>query len=179
MIGNFIRNNRIVAAIMVVVRLVLGWKWVTSGWGKVTGGFDASGYLNGAVAKAAGENPVVSGWWGSFVETFALPNVKLFNFLVPWGELLVGIGLILGCFTIFAAMMGMTMNFSFLLSGTISTNPEMAIFAILIVVAGANAGRYGLDRYVMPKLRSLFFRKNKEEQVGGQGERNVLEPEHI
>ncbi|WP_179223719.1 hypothetical protein [Paenibacillus tyrfis] len=38
---------------MTLVRLYIGWKWLSAGWGKLTGAnpFDASGFLKGAVAK--------------------------------------------------------------------------------------------------------------------------------
>ncbi|COI12727.1 Uncharacterised protein [Streptococcus pneumoniae] len=48
------------------------------------------------------------------------------------------------------------MNLSFLLSGTVSVNPNLLILTMFILVAGQNAGRIGLDGYVFPKL----FRKN-------------------
>ena len=49
------------------------------------------------------------------------------------------------------------MNTAFLLSGTVSTNPNMILLSILILVAGHNAGRVGLDGFVFQKL----FHKNK------------------
>jgi len=54
------------------------------------------------------------------------------------------------------------LNFMFLFAGTVSTNPLLAALGMLILVAGANAGRFGLDRYVMPALRKLFNRKPEE-----------------
>jgi thiosulfate dehydrogenase (quinone) large subunit len=83
-----------------------------------------------------------------------LPNAGLFSFLVMWGEILVGIALILGVFTNFAALMGIVMNFAFLFSGTVSTNAQMVLLTVFVLIAGANAGRYGLDRWVMPYLRN-------------------------
>lgn len=77
-------------------------------------------------------------------------------FLVQWGEILVGLGLILGGLTKTAAFFGIIMNLSFLLSGTVSVNPNLLILTMFILVAGQNAGRIGLDGYVFPKL----FRKN-------------------
>ncbi|MCT2197656.1 DoxX family membrane protein, partial [Paenibacillus sp. p3-SID1389] len=71
----------------------------------------------------------------AFLEHFALPNVGLFNFLVPYGEFLVGLGLILGTFTTFAALMGFVMNAAFLFSGTVSTNAQMLILEVLVLVA--------------------------------------------
>lgn len=159
MVVKFLRENKIAAWLLTVVRLYLGWAWMTAGWGKVKGNFDATGYLHGAIARAGGESPVVKAWWAAFLEGFALPNVELFNFLVAWGEFLVGIGLLLGCFTVFAALMGTIMNLAFLFSGTISTNPEMLLMGILLLVAGANAGRIGLDRYILPWLRGLASEK--------------------
>jgi thiosulfate dehydrogenase [quinone] large subunit len=139
---------------------------LTSGYGKIASGqFDASGYIQGAVAAAGGENPTVQAWWGSFLETVALPNAELFSFLVMWGELLVGLALILGIFTNFSAIMGITMNFAFLFSGTVSTNALMVLFTIFIIAAGANAGKYGLDRWVIPFFKERVpFNKGKKQE---------------
>ncbi|GGK27753.1 hypothetical protein GCM10010965_20740 [Caldalkalibacillus thermarum] len=170
MFVKFLRESAVAAWLLLIARLWLGWKWLKAGWGKVTGEFDASGYLQGAIAKASGDNPVVQEWWANFLSGFALPNVQLFNFLVAWGELLVGLGLILGTFTTFATLMGVVMNFAFLFSGTISTNPNMVLVAIFILVAGANAGKIGLDRWVIPYIRqgvqALLNRGKELKQTG-------------
>lgn len=159
MFVRFLRESKIAATALLLMRLYLGYKWLTSGWGKVTGGgFDASGYLHGAVANATGENATVQPWWANFLEAIAIPNAGLFSYLVMWGEVLVGIALILGIFTTFAALMGAIMNFSFLFSGTISVNPQMLLWTIFILVAGYNAGRVGLDRYILPVFRQRFTR---------------------
>ncbi|WP_078544851.1 DoxX family protein [Litchfieldia alkalitelluris] len=162
MFYTFLRENKIAAAVMVFLRLYLGYQWITSGWDKVTGGFDASGYLQGAVQKATGEHPAVQGWWASFLEGFAIPNVGLFNVLVPWGEVLVGIALILGLFTTFAGLMGIVMNFAFMFSGTTSTNPQMVLITFFILVAGSNAGKFGLDYYVIPYIKKAFGKKDNQ-----------------
>jgi len=151
---NFIRENKVVAGILTFIRIYIGYAWLTAGIGKLTGGgFDASGFIQGAIANAGGEHPAVQGWWATFLEAVALPNAELFSFMVMWGEILVGAALILGIFTNFAALMGMTMNFAFLFSGTVSTNAQMVLLTVFLVVAGFNAGRYGLDRWVIPFLK--------------------------
>ncbi|HLQ72519.1 MAG TPA: DoxX family protein, partial [Bacillota bacterium] len=146
MFVHFMRNHKIVAGVLAFLRIYIGYEWFTSGIGKVMGGFDASGFIEGAIVQAGGEHPAVQGWWAAFLEHVALPNAGLFSFLVMWGEVLVGLALILGLFTNFAALMGIVMNFAFLFSGTISTNGVMILITIFILVSGANAGRYGLDR---------------------------------
>ncbi|RSK26838.1 DoxX family protein [Bacillus sp. HMF5848] len=165
MIVKWLRENNIAAGLMVVFRLYLGYAWLTAGWNKIVGGFDASGYLKGAVGKATGDHPAVQGWWASFLEGFAIPNVGLFNFLVPWGEFLVGIALILGIFTTFSALMGIVMNFAFMFSGTTSTNPQLTLLTIFILVAGANAGKFGLDYYVLPYIRKIFKKDTSNSAV--------------
>lgn len=80
----------------------------------VTGAFNAGGFLQGSVA-----NPVMKGEaavfpnYIAFLENFAIPNADLFSNLVAWGEILVGLGLILGVLTSAAAFFGVVMNLSF------------------------------------------------------------------
>lgn len=165
MFMNFIRNNKIFAGVLAFLRIYIGYQWITAGWGKAIGGFDASGFIQGAIASAGGDNPAVQGWWATFLEAVALPNAGIFSVMVAWGEVLVGIALILGIFTNFAALMGITMNFAFLLSGTVSTNAQMVILTIFVIIAGYNAGRYGLDRWALPFLKSKITKaKNKTDK---------------
>lgn len=160
----WLRENTVASYLLTIVRLWLGYHWITAGWGKITGGFDASGFLQGAVAKAGGEHPQVQAWWADFLSGFAIPNAGLFNVLIPYGEFLVGLGLILGTLTTAAAFFGVVMNFAFFFSGTVSDNPQMIIVSFLILVAGANAGQIGLDRWVLPYIRR-FTNKKEETEV--------------
>jgi thiosulfate dehydrogenase [quinone] large subunit len=167
----FLRENMYAAGLMLVLRLYIGWMWLEAGLHKLGGGFDAAGFLKNAVA-----NPVLDKATGAavyptfvaFLENFALPNVKLINFLIPVGETLVGLGLILGCFTTAAAFFGLMMNFMFLFAGTVSTNPWMVLLGTLIFIAGTNAGKFGVDYYLMPYLRKLFEKKPTAPTPGGK-----------
>ncbi|SER50244.1 thiosulfate dehydrogenase [quinone] large subunit [Gracilibacillus ureilyticus] len=165
MFVNLLRENRIVAAILTFIRVYIGYQWLVGGWGKITGGFDAEGFIQGAIGKATGDHPAVQGWWATFLENVALPGADIFTFLVMWGELLVGIALILGVFTNFAALMGILMNFAFLLSGTVSTNGQMILLTLFLLVAGYNAGRFGLDHYVIPFVRKIYTKNEKTAYV--------------
>ena len=113
------------------------------------GGFDAEGFCR-AVEKT-GVNISCPGVVGRISEGFAIPNVGLFNSCAMGNS--VGLGLILGCLTTAATFFGMVMNFAFLFSGTTSTNPQMLLLSIFLIVAGANAGKIGLDYYLLPYLR--------------------------
>ncbi|MDM5212571.1 DoxX family protein [Peribacillus sp. NJ4] len=155
---DLLRHNKNVSILLAVLRVYLGYTWVMAGWGKIAGGqFDASGFLQGALANATGEHPAVQGWWVVFLEYVAIPNVEIFNTLVPWGEFLVGIGLLMGCFTKTAVFFGLVMNFSYLFSGTTSTNPQLVLLSMFILVSAMNAGRYGVDGMIMLTLKEKLF----------------------
>jgi thiosulfate dehydrogenase [quinone] large subunit len=64
----------------------------------------------------------------------------------------VGLGLIFGILTGFAAFFGAFMNMSFLLAGSASTNPVMFTLAVGVILAWKVAGYYGVDRWLLPML---------------------------
>ncbi len=161
---NWLRNNVYASGVLLLLRLYIGWKWASAGWGKITGGFDASGFMKGAIAKPVTDkatNELLYPTYHAFLESVALPGVKAFNFLVPWGEFLVGLGLILGGLTAVAATFGLLMNFMYMFAGTVSSNPWMILLGFFVAAAGANAGRFGLDYYLLPYLASKAGRKRK------------------
>jgi thiosulfate dehydrogenase (quinone) large subunit len=150
------------AVIWTVMRIWLGIQWFEAGIHKVTGGFDASGFLQGTLAKAAGENPAVQPWYAAFVENFAIPNVKLFNILIPYGEVLVGLGLIVGLATIPALLAGAFMNLNFLLAGTVSTNPILLTVAFILLYVGTAAYYFGADRFAIDAIKKYFANRNEK-----------------
>ncbi|MEH7081673.1 Crp/Fnr family transcriptional regulator, partial [Neobacillus drentensis] len=56
---------------------------------------------------------------------------------------------------------GLVMNFSFFLAGTVSHIPTDLFIGAIILFAGYNAGRIGLDRWVIPFIRKAAFKGNK------------------
>ena len=152
-------QNEKVSVVWTVLRIWLGIQWLEAGWHKVNDGFDASGFLQGALGKAAGDHPAVQGWYATFLKEFAIPNVDLFNLLIPWGEVLVGLGLIIGFMTIPALLAGAFMNLNFLLAGTVSTNPILYTVAIILLFTGKGTYYWGADRWMIPYLKHTFTQK--------------------
>lgn len=148
------------AWLWVVVRVYLGYQWLMAGIGKIgapawTGsnaGGAISGFVGGALQKTTGDHPDVQGWYAWFLEYLVQPNTEIFAYVVVYGEVLVGIGLIVGLFTGLAAFFGSFMNMNYLLSGTVSTNPTLLFLSLLLILAWRTAGWWGLDRWVLPAL---------------------------
>lgn len=149
------------------VRLVLGIEWVRgglekvgqAGWTEPPLGRSVSGFLRGAIAKSTeGPHPEVPHWYHNLAEKVLLPNAELFGVLVSYGEVVVGIALVLGFLTRIAALGGVTMNLAFLWAGTTSTNPPMLLLGVALVLFGAEAGRFGLDHWVIPRVEAWLPR---------------------
>lgn len=144
-----------------IIRVYLGYQWLEAGLHKVTDpkwvstGESLKGYwAKVAAVPAAPAKPAISyDWYRGFIQ--ALLNTESYTWfakLIAFGEFVVGLALILGVATVFAAAMGALMNLAFMLAGSASTNPVLYTLAILIMVAGANAYYWGVDRYLLPKV---------------------------
>lgn len=146
------------AVLWFVVRMDVGAQWLLAGWEKVispawgTSGKALSGFVAGALAKTSGANPSVQGWYAWFLQHMVLPNAGLFSFLVSWGELAVGLGILLGILTGIAAGFGVLMNLNYLLAGTVSINPVLGVFGLFLVLSWRVCGWLGFDRWLLPAL---------------------------
>lgn len=146
------------AWLWLLFRLYVGWEWLVAGYEKTTSpvwvgpkaGVALAGFLMGALQKTGGEHPDVSGWYGWFLQHVALPNASLFSHMVAYGEILVGVALILGIFTGVAAFFGAFMNMNYLFAGTVSINPLLFLLELFLVLAWRVAGWYGIDRWILP-----------------------------
>ncbi|PIR45165.1 MAG: DoxX family protein [Candidatus Vogelbacteria bacterium CG10_big_fil_rev_8_21_14_0_10_51_16] len=143
-----------------IVRLYVGWVWLSAGWGKFNNpawvgseaGNAMSGFVEGALAKAGGAHPAVQGWYAAFLEVCVQPYPELWAHLITYGEMLVGAALILGVLAGAAAFFGIFMNLNFLSAGTTSTNPQLLVLGLFLLLAWRVAGWWGIDRYLLPKL---------------------------
>ena len=143
------------AIVWFFLRIYVGWQWFSAGWEKLgtsawTGshaGAAISGFLNGALTETNGAHPDVMSWYAWFINHVALPNAFALSYLVTFGEIFVGLALILGIFTGLAAGFGVFMNFNYLMAGTVSINPWLLFLQLLIIKGRKVAGHLGLDRF--------------------------------
>jgi thiosulfate dehydrogenase (quinone) large subunit len=159
-IARFLFSNVRFSWFWLIIRLYTGFEWLTAGWEKVNSpawvgpqaGTALSGFVNGALKQTAGAHPNVQSWYAAFLQNMVLPAAPLWSGIVAFGELAVGIALILGIFTGIAAFFGGFMNVNYLLAGTVSTNPFLFVFATWLVLAWKTAGWIGLDHWIFPIL---------------------------
>ncbi len=144
-----------------IVRIWLGYQWIQAASHKigdaawVGGGAALKGFWEHAVAipPAPAKAMITFGWYRSFLQYLLdIHAYTWFAKLVAYGELLIGIALILGAFVGIAAFFGGLMNWNFMMAGTASTNPMLFVVAILLVLAWKVAGYYGLDNYLLPAI---------------------------
>lgn len=157
---HFFFTNPKSAPLWLIVRVYVGYEWLIAGWDKVLNpawfGSDAgasiTGFVTGALAKTTGAHPDVQMWYASFLQNAVLPYPAAWANAIAVGEVLVGLGLIVGCVTGIAAFFGLFMNLNFMLAGTVSVNPILFTLSIFLILAWRVAGYWGLDRYVLPRL---------------------------
>ncbi len=176
-IAQFLFSDPRAAWLWLLPRLWIGWQWLQAaehkifdpGW--VGDGSALKGFWVNAIKIPATGKPVITyDWYRGFL-TFML-NAQAYTWfgkLVAYGELLVGIALILGAFTGIAAFFGGLMNFNYMLAGSASTNPMLFIIAIGLILAWKVAGRVGADYVLLPTIGTPWGRaRDAQEVAAGQ-----------
>jgi uncharacterized membrane protein YphA (DoxX/SURF4 family) len=110
------------------------------------------------VAEFAADNPV--GWYKAFLQETVLPHASVFATLQTYGEVAVGLGLVLGLFTRLAAVIGLVLALNYGLATQWMTFGQQGFHLLLIssmiIFLVAGAGRaWGLDAVLRPRVGAL------------------------
>jgi thiosulfate dehydrogenase [quinone] large subunit len=150
-------RNRYFSVVWAILRIFLGYVWLSAAFEKL-GSFSAyvgshagtavSGYLHGALAQTTGAHPQVTSVWAWLIHVLFLPTAGFWSVVVTFGELLVGIALVLGVLTGTALMGALVMNMAYMLSGSATTNPVMFALEAGMLVLGPVAAYWGLDHWL-------------------------------
>lgn len=139
------------------LRIWLGYQWVEAGSHKITNpkwmqtGEALQGFWAKAVAIPETGRPAITyDWYRAFLQTLLDAQAYTwFAKLIAIGEVLVGIGLIVGAFAGIAAFFGGFMNWNFMLAGSSSSNPMLFTVAVLLILAWKVSGYIGADYYLL------------------------------
>ncbi len=171
--------NTLAAPLWLLVRTYLGWQWLSAGWHKVEGdgwinqdGVALQGFWTRIVQVPDEGSPAIRyDWYRDFIQ-FMLDHewYSWFAWVIAWGEVVVGLALIVGALTGIAALAGITLNFNFLLAGTVSTNPVLFVLGILLLLGWKVSGHIGIDRWLLPALGTPWdpFPWRHRDSVGEQ-----------
>ncbi len=170
------QSTGVMAWIWMVVRVYVAYDFLTAGFHKLTtaawvdgSGTGILGFWKGALGTTPAGAPVITfDWYRMFIQFLVDSNsAGWFSYIIVFGEIAVGIGLIVGAFTGLAAAGGLLMNLAFMLAGTTSTNPLLAVMGVLLILAWKNAGYIGFDRWLLPLLGTPW-KQNEPTEVRGQ-----------
>lgn len=160
-LSRFLFNDIRTAPLWAIVRLYLGWAWVDAAQHKLQ---DPAWMQTGAALKGFWSSIVKTppdvpraaisyDWYRAFIQILLdSGSYTWFAKVVAFGELAVGVALILGILTGFAALGGAFMNMNFMLAGSASSNPVLFVLAIGVLMAWKVAGVIGIDRFLLPIL---------------------------
>ena len=159
--SRFLFNDIRTAPLWFLIRLYVGWAWIDAGLHKLQDpawtqtGTALKGFWTSIVKTPpdVAKPAITYDWYRGFIQ-FLLDNQAYtwFAKVVASGEFLVGVALILGIFTGFAALTGAFMNMNFMLAGSASSNPVLFLLAVLILMGWKVAGVIGVDRFLLPIL---------------------------
>ena len=142
--------EKISAYVLTLLRLLLGFSWLQEGIFKVQAHFTIQGLVNTIDGGTASP-----GWYQHFFSTVVSSSVPLFNFLIPAGEIAIGLGLIFGILTRSAILAACFMAINYWLANMIYIYPIQLMGSIILLACYNQATKY--------RLLSLwrYFKKRK------------------
>lgn len=141
----------------VVLRLVIGYVFLNSGWEKITNPEFAAG-LGATLGKFAAQNPF--GWYKSILLSYSVPNAQTLAPLVAWGEVAAGVMLILGFLTPVGALLAFLLNANFYLAAGWTSPSAHSVNLVMMFVDAAlifvrPGAVLGFDGFLAKKFRQL------------------------
>lgn len=169
--ARFLTSDWRASLIWLPLRIYVGLQWFTAGEHKVgdpawvSTGAALKGFWASAIAvPAAPAKPLITfDWYRSFLQFLLSAQTYVwFGKLVAYGELLVGIALIVGAFTGIAAVLGGLMNWNYIMAGSASTNGLLFACEVGLIIAWKVSGYIGADFFLLRWIGTPWGRTPQE-----------------
>ncbi|WP_323703260.1 DoxX family protein [Mammaliicoccus sp. Dog046] len=115
--------------ICLLIRVISGYYIFMQGYEKLTGGFSLKG-----LTQVIANNQDTPDWYKMFFENVIAPNTTLWEWVIPLGELMIGIALVIGFLEYYAALFGIFIMVNNLLADMIFTYPIQLVGFIIIAL---------------------------------------------
>lgn len=146
---------------LAVLRIVVGYHFLTVAWPKVTGTFPQGKILLEHLAKSLAKDPIAL--HRSFIASAVVPHAAFFGHLVAYGELAIGLSLIFGCLVRISAFCAAFHNLNILLAiAWANGGPQLALNRLYVVIeivfVLASAGlALGVDGFLKRKFPNSWL----------------------
>ncbi len=140
------------------LRLYAGYVWIAASLPKIG---NPRWVQTGEALKDFWQNAVQTqpkpmievGWYRELIQT--LLNAQAYTWfakVVAYGELAIGLLLVLGALTGVAALAGAFLNWNYVMAGSASLNGLLLLIELLLILSWKTAGWIGLDRWFLTYL---------------------------
>ena len=161
------------------LRLYAGYTWITASLTKVS---NPQWVTTGEALKEFWQNAVRTqprpmievGWYRDLIQMLLdTESYTWFAKVVAYGELVIGLLLILGALTGIAALAGAFLNWNYVMAGSASLNGLLLLIELILILSWKTAGWIGIDRWILTYLGTpwspgrLFRRQRVGEPIKG------------
>ncbi len=162
------KNGRLFLSLIVLMRILFGVGWLLAGVTKITekSWFKDPGVFLKEYLLMSLENPSTPTFYKVFIENIALEYVTVLNYLIPIVQILLGIFLIAGLFTIPSILMCLLMHINFILSGNMNImSLVLYTSAFSLLIFRSDVFHFSLDKYFNLDILLSFHRMKTEQRV--------------
>ncbi len=140
------------------LRLYAGYVWISSSLNKI---FDPRWVQTGDALRDFWQNairtqprPMIEvGWYRDLIQMLLDAQAYTwFGKVIAYGELVIGVLLILGALTGVAALAGAFLNWNYVMAGSASLNGLLLLIELILILCWKTAGWIGVDRWFLTYL---------------------------
>jgi thiosulfate dehydrogenase [quinone] large subunit len=157
------KHINVFPSLIVLMRVLFGIGWLLAGITKLTekSWFDEPGLFLEAYLLDSLQSVNVPTFYKYFIENVVLEHVMIFNYGIPIAQIIFGLFLIVGLFTIPTILACLFMHINFILSGNMNLiSLVLYTNAFSLIIFRKNAYYFSLDKYF--NLETLLTIKLKK-----------------
>jgi thiosulfate dehydrogenase [quinone] large subunit len=162
-----IKNVKLFPSFIVLMRVLFGVGWLLAGVTKITEklwfkepGLFLKDYLINSL-----QDPNVPTFYKTFIENIALEHMMVLNYVIPIAQIIIGIFLIAGLFTMPSILACLFMHINFILSGNMNLiSLILYTSAFSLIIFRSNIYHFSLDKYI--NLDALLAINENERKIG-------------